>query len=177
MTCVGVAWKVSPNWSQETIACHSSNCFSIAWSQGNAPLATSLLHSCYMACWNSSFFRALSVYALTFVAYKAVHLILSSLPALIDASIPFHLFVTLIYSSNLFVLETEYKKAKQELKKATAETHKLQKKVKKGELGERSSFETLQPMHANFKVYTISHIKPHALHIPEVNPFSVAWSH
>ena len=80
---------------------------------------------------------------------------------------------------NLFVLETEYKKAKQELKKATAETHKLQKKVKKGELGERSSFETLQPMHANFKVYTISHlhVKPHAVHMPEVDPFSVAWSH
>lgn len=30
----------------------------------------------------------------------------------------------------------EYKKAKQELKKATAETNKWQKKVKKGELGE-----------------------------------------
>lgn len=34
---------------------------------------------------------------------------------------------------------TEYKKAKQELKKATAETNKWQKKVKKGELGEHSS--------------------------------------
>ena len=100
-----------------------------------------------------------------------------SLPALIAASIPFQLFLTLIYSSNLFVLETEYKKAKQELKKATAETHKLQKKVKKGELGERSSFETLQPMHANFKVYAISHIKPHAVKMLEVDPFSVAWSH
>ena len=97
--------------------------------------------------------------------------ILLSLPALIAVSIPFHLFLTLIYFSNLFVLETEYKKAKQELKKATAETHKLQKKVKKGELGERSSFETLQPMHAN-----LTH-KPHAVHMPEVNPFSVAWSH
>ena len=79
-----------------------------------------------------------------------------------------------MYFSNLFVLETEYKKAKQELKKATAETHKLQKKVKKGELGERSSFETLQPMHANFKVYTISHIKPHAVKMPKVDPFLVA---
>ena len=99
-----------------------------------------------------------------------------SLTALIAASVPFQLFLTLIDSSNLFVLETEYKKAKQELKKATAETHKLQKKVKKGELGERSSFETLQPMHANFKVYTISHIKPHAVKMPKVDPFSVAWS-
>ena len=93
------------------------------------------------------------------------------------ASTPFLLFLTLIYSSNLFVLETEYKKAKQELKKATAETHKLQKKVKKGELGERSSFETLQPMHANFKVYAISHIKSRVVKMPKVDPFSVAWSH
>ena len=34
---VGAARKVSPNWSQETMACHSSNCFSIVWGQGNAP--------------------------------------------------------------------------------------------------------------------------------------------
>ena len=26
---VGAARKVSPNWSQETMACHSFNCFSI----------------------------------------------------------------------------------------------------------------------------------------------------
>ena len=32
---VGAAGKVSPNWSQETMTCHSSNCFSIAWGQGN----------------------------------------------------------------------------------------------------------------------------------------------
>ena len=28
---VGAALKVSPNWSQETMTCHSSNCFSIDW--------------------------------------------------------------------------------------------------------------------------------------------------
>jgi len=39
-----------------------------------------------------------------------------------------------------FCFMTEYKKAKQELKKATAETNKWQKKVKKGELGEQSFF-------------------------------------
>lgn len=33
---------------------------------------------------------------------------------------------------------SEYKKAKQDLKKATAETNKWQKKVKKGELGEHN---------------------------------------
>ena len=33
---------VSPNWSQETMTCHSSNCFSIVWGQGNGPLVTSL---------------------------------------------------------------------------------------------------------------------------------------
>ena len=36
-----------------------------------------------------------------------------------------------------FSSSVEYKKAKQELKKATAETNKWQKKVKKGELGEQ----------------------------------------
>ena len=35
---VEAARKVSPNWSQETMTCHSSNCFSIVWGQGNAPL-------------------------------------------------------------------------------------------------------------------------------------------
>ena len=45
---VGAAHKLSPNWSQETMTCHSSNCFSIAWGQGNAPLVTSLPSSCYM---------------------------------------------------------------------------------------------------------------------------------
>ena len=35
---VGAARKVSPNWSHETMNCHSSNCFSIVWGQGNAPL-------------------------------------------------------------------------------------------------------------------------------------------
>ena len=36
---VGAAPKVSPNWSQGTMTCHSSNCFNIVWGQGNAPLA------------------------------------------------------------------------------------------------------------------------------------------
>ena len=31
---VGAARKVSPNWSQETMTCHSSNCFSIVRGQG-----------------------------------------------------------------------------------------------------------------------------------------------
>ena len=38
---VGAA-QVSPNWSLETMTCHSSHCFSIVWGQGNAPLVTSL---------------------------------------------------------------------------------------------------------------------------------------
>ena len=35
---MGAARKVSHNWSQETMKCHSFNCFSIVWGQGNAPL-------------------------------------------------------------------------------------------------------------------------------------------
>ena len=52
---VGAAHKVYPNWSQETITCHSSNCFSFVWSQGNAPLVTSLpipASSCSMTHFN-----------------------------------------------------------------------------------------------------------------------------
>ena len=45
---VGASRKISPNWSQETMTCHSSNCFSIGWDQGNAALVTSLPSSCYM---------------------------------------------------------------------------------------------------------------------------------
>ena len=30
------------------MTCHSFNCFSIVWGQGNAPLVTSLPSSCYM---------------------------------------------------------------------------------------------------------------------------------
>ena len=40
--------KVSPNWSQKTITCHTPNCFSIVGGQGNAPLMPSLPSSCYM---------------------------------------------------------------------------------------------------------------------------------
>ena len=40
MSSVGAALKVSPSWSQETMACHSSNCFSTVCGQGNAPLVT-----------------------------------------------------------------------------------------------------------------------------------------
>ena len=43
----------------------------------------------------------------------------------------------------------EYKKAKQDLKKATAETNKWQKKVKKGELGEHNK------LHLHLKVNLI----------------------
>ena len=43
---VEAAGKVTPNWSQETITCHSSHCFSIVWGQGNAPLVTSLPSNC-----------------------------------------------------------------------------------------------------------------------------------
>ena len=39
---VGAARKVSPNWSLETMTCHSSHCFSIVWGLGNEPLVTSL---------------------------------------------------------------------------------------------------------------------------------------
>ena len=45
---VGAALQVSPKWSQETMTCHSSNCFSIVYGQGNAPLVTSLPTGCYM---------------------------------------------------------------------------------------------------------------------------------
>ena len=31
---VGAARKVSPNRSQETMTCHSFNCFNIVWGQG-----------------------------------------------------------------------------------------------------------------------------------------------
>ena len=48
MGSIGAAHKVSLYWSQETMTCHSSNCFSIVWGQGNALLVTSLLSSCYM---------------------------------------------------------------------------------------------------------------------------------
>ena len=34
---VGAARKVSPDWSQETMTCHSFNCFSIVWGHGLAP--------------------------------------------------------------------------------------------------------------------------------------------
>ena len=44
---VGTARKVSPNWSQETMTCHSSNCCSVVWGQENAPLVTSLPSSCH----------------------------------------------------------------------------------------------------------------------------------
>ena len=47
LSCVG-ARKVSPNWSLETMTCHSSHCFSIIWGQGNATLVTFLPGSCYM---------------------------------------------------------------------------------------------------------------------------------
>ena len=41
MGSVGAAWRVSANWLQETVTCHSPNCFSIVWGQGSAPLVTS----------------------------------------------------------------------------------------------------------------------------------------
>ena len=37
LSSVGAVRKVSPNWSQETMTRHSSNCFSIVWGHGNAP--------------------------------------------------------------------------------------------------------------------------------------------
>lgn len=58
----------------------------------------------------------------------------------------------LYYKINFVVVVTEYKKAKQELKKATAETNKWQKKVKKGELGEQNYTSKFN----NFIVSTIS---------------------
>ena len=48
MGSVGTARKVSPDWLQETMTCHSSNCFNIVWGEGNAPLVTSLPSSCYI---------------------------------------------------------------------------------------------------------------------------------
>ena len=52
----GAARKISPKyWLQETMTCHSSNCFRIVWGQGNSPLVTSLLSSCYIL-WHPLFF-------------------------------------------------------------------------------------------------------------------------
>lgn len=47
-------------------------------------------------------------------------------------------FVSFLGFNIYFFVLSEYKKAKQDLKKATAETNKWQKKVKKGELGEHN---------------------------------------
>ena len=33
-SCVGAARKVSPDWLQKIITCHSFNCFSIVWGLG-----------------------------------------------------------------------------------------------------------------------------------------------
>ena len=52
-SCVGAARKVSPDWSQKTMTCHSFNCFSIVWGQGYAPLVTPLPSSCHMAPWTT----------------------------------------------------------------------------------------------------------------------------
>ena len=41
-SCVGAARKVSPDWSQKTMTCHSFNCFSTVWVREEAPLVTSL---------------------------------------------------------------------------------------------------------------------------------------
>ena len=41
-SCVGAARKVSPDWSQKTMTCHSFNCFSTVWGREEAPLVTSL---------------------------------------------------------------------------------------------------------------------------------------
>ena len=57
---VGATRKVSLNWSQETMTCHSFNCFSIVWGQGNATLLTSLPSSCYMTPSQTQFARLLS---------------------------------------------------------------------------------------------------------------------
>ena len=46
--CVGAALEVSPDWSQKTMTCHSFNCFSIVWGQGQAPLVTCFPRNCYM---------------------------------------------------------------------------------------------------------------------------------
>ena len=48
LSSVGAARKVSPNWSQKTMTCHSFYCFSIVWGQRNATLVTSLPSSCHM---------------------------------------------------------------------------------------------------------------------------------
>ena len=36
-SCVGAARKVSPDWSQKTITCHSFNCFNTVWGREEAP--------------------------------------------------------------------------------------------------------------------------------------------
>ena len=41
-SCVGAARKVSPDWSQKTMTCHSFNCFSTVWGREEVPLVTSL---------------------------------------------------------------------------------------------------------------------------------------
>ena len=56
---VGAARKVSPNWSQETMTCHSPKCFRTIWDQGNAPLVTSLPNSCYITFYECIYLRYL----------------------------------------------------------------------------------------------------------------------
>ena len=41
-SCVGAARKVSPDWWQKTMTCHSFNFFSTVWGREEAPLVTSL---------------------------------------------------------------------------------------------------------------------------------------
>ena len=47
-----VTRKVSPNWSQETMTCHSSNCFSVFFGSGKRTIGTfsseQLLHDPFL---------------------------------------------------------------------------------------------------------------------------------
>ena len=61
LSCVEAVRKASPDWSQKTMTCHSSNCFSIVWGHGLAPLLTSLLSRCYRTCLQMCFIFKLCV--------------------------------------------------------------------------------------------------------------------
>ena len=46
---VGAAREMSPHWSQETVTCHSSNCFSSVWGQAGK-LTTGYFSSAAATC-------------------------------------------------------------------------------------------------------------------------------
>ena len=82
---VGAARKVSPNWSQETMTCHSSNCFSIVRGQGRTIGVTPL----------GSFIRRegrglMSEQRITIAPKRSSYLLISPLPLTIKMAARIH---------------------------------------------------------------------------------------